>query len=33
MDREVKQNKKELYESQKRSIQANMEVDKWKEKN
>ena len=33
LDREVKQNKKELYESQKRSIQANMEIDKWKEKN
>ena len=33
LDREVKQNKKELYESQKKAIQANMEIDRWKEKN
>ena len=33
LDKEVKLNKKELYESQKKAIQANMEIDRWKEKN
>lgn len=33
LEREVKQHSKELYEWQKRSIQTNMELDRWKEKN
>ena len=33
LEREVKQNSKELYEWQKKSMQTNIEVDRWKEKN